>query len=364
MTAQTLQEIPVTLIGGFLGAGKTTLLNHILSGEHGARAAVLVNDFGSINIDTKLVIGVEGETISLANGCVCCTIRDDLVGACLELLLRPERPEHLLIELSGVSDPGPVLNTFLETELGAAFSLSSILCVVDAEQLPWLKGEMGDLARVQMGAADIIVLNKVGLVSPGDLARVKRQVHQIVPGSRIIEVSQGRVPLELIFGGVPSAPHKRHTVETQTATDQFHDHSFATWSWTSDLPLSLPRLRSALERLPDTIYRCKGVICLEELSVYRYVLQMVGKRYYIQETDRWGSEQSRSEVVLIGGRDGIDADVLQKTFDACVGTGDETQSPVLRLARRIIPDLTTEKASSSIRKRFNDGPKASTGNGT
>jgi G3E family GTPase len=136
------KPIPVTIIGGFLGAGKTSLLNHILSGTHGVRAAVLVNDFGAINIDAKLVVGVEGETISLANGCICCTIRDDLVGACLGLLKRPEKPEHLFIELSGVSDPVPVINTFMETELGALFSLSSTLVIVDGEQFLHLQEEI------------------------------------------------------------------------------------------------------------------------------------------------------------------------------------------------------------------------------
>ena len=129
---QKMASIPVTIIGGFLGAGKTTLLNYILSENHGVRAAVLVNDFGAINIDAKLVVGVEGETVTLANGCVCCTIRDDLVGACLGLLQRDEPPEHLLIELSGVSDPVPVINTFTETDLGTIYSLSTDLSIVDA----------------------------------------------------------------------------------------------------------------------------------------------------------------------------------------------------------------------------------------
>jgi G3E family GTPase len=330
--------IPVTLIGGFLGAGKTTLLNHVLSEDHGVRAAVLVNDFGAINIDAKLVVGVEGETVNLANGCVCCTIRDDLVGACLGLLRRAEPPEHLLIELSGVSDPVPVLNTFLETDLGSVFSLSSALAVVDAEQLPGLSGEMADLARLQIQAADIVVLNKVDLVSAGELADVQQKVHDLRPGSRILEVSHGQVPMELIFETGSSAWATQRGQELQDRAE----HPFTAWHWSQEQPLSLPKLRSALETLPDAVYRAKGIVHVEELPSYRYVLQMVGKRYHLDETGRWGSEPPRSDIVMIGSRHGIDGEALQRAFDACVGTGDESRSPVLRLARKLGLDDATE----------------------
>jgi G3E family GTPase len=339
---QKTASIPVTLIAGFLGAGKTTLLNYILSENHGTRAAVLVNDFGSINIDAKLVVGVEGETVTLANGCVCCTIRDDLVGACLGLLQREEPPEHLLIELSGVSDPVPVLNTFLETDLGAIYSLSTVLSIVDAEQLPGLMHEMGDLVRAQIQAADIVVLNKVDLVSSDALTDVKQRVHAMTAGSRIIEVRHGRVPLEIVFeNGDPLSRSPRH-IDSGDHDDHRHGHPFTTWDWTCDRPLSLPRLRSALEALPDTVYRCKGIVYLEELPAFRYVLQMVGKRYHLTETAGWCDELPRTEIVLIGGRDGIESESLQRTFDGCVGTGDETQSPILRLVRKIAPELLTQ----------------------
>lgn len=202
---ETPKSIPVTIIGGFLGAGKTTLLNYILSENHGRRAAVLVNDFGAINIDAKLVVGVEGETINLANGCICCTIRDDLVGACLRLLQRPEQLDYLIVETSGVSNPVLIANTFLLPELQRMLSLDSILCVVDSEQFSKLSGESAALAELQVEAADIVVLNKTDLVDGESLAAIRSSIRAISARSQMLEAHHGRVPLSLILGGVPQA---------------------------------------------------------------------------------------------------------------------------------------------------------------
>jgi G3E family GTPase len=332
MTELTLPApIPVTVIGGFLGAGKTTLLNYVLSENHGVRAAVLVNDFGAINIDAKLVVGVEGETINLANGCVCCTVRDDLISACLGLLQRAEPPELVIIETSGVSDPVQVANTFLMPELQSLLVLNSILAVVDAEQFPLLLKEEAALARLQIEAADMVVLNKVDLVSNKDLSIVKNEIRKIAPGSRAIAARYGRVPMELLLGSMRCDEKSSQPIASLGHYDRAHGHHFSTWHWTCDRPLSLPRLRSVFETLPETVYRAKGIVNIEELPDYRIILQMVGKRSKLIDSGLWGSEPARSEIVLIGAPDGIDTDNLKNAFVACVGTGDESLSPILRL---------------------------------
>jgi len=332
--------VPVTIIAGFLGSGKTTLLNYILSENHGVRAAVLVNDFGAINIDSKLVVGVEGDTISLENGCICCNIRDDLFAACMMLLRRPEPPERLIIETSGVSDPVQVAETFARPEIHKYLTMDNILSVVDAERFPeLLKDETGGLARVQVQVADVVVLNKVDLVASEDLAATKAMVRDVAPRSRILETSYARIPLELALGGGEWGPGA-HLVDLSQAhaehsDERDHSRQFSTWHWTSDQPLSLPRLRAAMEALPETVYRAKGIVYLEELPMYRISMQMVGKRYDLSDTERWGSLAPRSEIVLIASRDGFDADELRCMFEDCIGTGDASESPVLRLTRRL-----------------------------
>ena len=322
------KPIPVIVIGGFLGAGKTTLLNYILSENHGVRAGVLVNDFGAINIDARLVVNVDGDTVSLANGCVCCSIRDDLIPACMTLLQRSKPPELLIVETSGVSEPFQVANTFMQPEIERIMALDNVITVVDAEQFPGLlRGEMATLARMQVQDADMIVLNKVDLVDSKELAAVKTQLHDVAPRLRILEATHGRIPLDLMMGsGIHPVSSVRHTTE-------FHNHPFSTWHWTSDKPLSLPRLRSVIETLPDTIYRLKGLAYLEEFPSHQVVLQMVGKRYNIGDTEPWGLQPPRSEIVMVASQNGIDRDALQRAFDGCIGTGDESMSPILRLNR-------------------------------
>ena len=174
---------PVTIVGGFLGAGKTSLLNHILTTVTDKRVAVLVNDFGEINIDAKLIVSVEGDTVSLSNGCICCTIRDDLVVEVIKLLGRDDPPEHIVIETSGVSKPLLVVETFIRPETMAITEVQGLIVVVDAELVGDEQAEYRDLAIDQIQYADVVVVNKTDLVTPARLTAVRKRVEGIAPRS-------------------------------------------------------------------------------------------------------------------------------------------------------------------------------------
>ena len=330
--------IPITILSGFLGAGKTSLLNHILHGDHGLRVGVLVNDFGEINIDAELVAGVSGNSVSLSNGCVCCSIRDDLVESALQLVQGPNRPEYLILETSGVADPVSVSLTFAESKLRSLIDIDGILTVVDAENIRSLDDEYGELAEDQISMADIVILNKVDLANQATLDELKSWIHEIVPNARLIEATQGKVPLELILGigqfepervlgkmssdihvhAEPDYDHHQHDDEDHHE-DHDHDHTivFSTWSYSSNNPHSYRALRQAVESLPSTIYRAKGIVFLSESPGRRGVIQLVGTRVRVSVGDPWGDQSPYTRIVVIGTRDGIDANELSERFKSC-----------------------------------------------
>ena len=317
--------IPVVILTGFLGSGKTTVLNHLLHSDHGLRLAVLVNDFGAVNIDAALVTGVEGETISLSNGCICCSIRGDLLEAVAGLLRRPERPQAIVIETSGVSQPAAVASTFLQPELERYLTLSTIAAVVDAEQGGRaLEGEQFFLAMDQVGVADLVLLNKVDLVDAARLADMRRWIREIAPNARIIETRFGVVPPEIMLDAgrlalpLPAvAPVHVHAPGEAEHAHEAHTRLFSTWHWTSSEALSMRALRRAVERLPSHIYRAKGIVYLEDLPEERGILQVVGRRASLGFGEPWGSSTPGSQIVVIGSQ-ALDPAALQAHFDAAL----------------------------------------------
>ena len=330
------QAIPLTVLTGFLGAGKTTLLNRILRGDHGLRIAVLVNDFGSINIDADLVVGVEseGNIISLANGCVCCNVRDDLVTAVTQVMTRPEQPEYILLEASGVAEPSGIALTFMDEAMRDRIRLDSIMCVVDAEQI-FAAREMMELKLRQVAFADMLILNKVDLVTPEEIDQIKEWLDDRFHRYRLVETSRGDVPLEILlsvgrfdpsrldWASSADQPDHPHSCDGPDCEHHAHrhrsDHSqlFSTWSYETDQPLSLEALRETASKLPASVYRCKGVIHAAEQPERRVILQAVGKRVDITVEHEWNGREPRSRIIVIGAVDGIDEAGLREVFDAC-----------------------------------------------
>ena len=323
-----LQPIPVCVISGFLGSGKTTLLNHILNGDHGLNITVMVNDFGAINIDSQLLEKQQGNAISLSNGCICCSIQNDLVYELQNLLDQPNGPpEYIVIETSGVSDPTKIINTMRYPQLRDRFQIDTVLTLVNAELINEIEGQVKQLAMAQLDAADIILINKTDCVS----SEVIDQIHKdwLYPAARVIETRYANVPLPILFDqtaknrtvGKDSSEPLKDSVgflpQCSKTLEQDHSQLFQTWSWSTDKAVCINKLRSAIGQLPTNVYRAKGIFYTQQLADTRLILQLVGNRQEWDRSSLW-KESPHTELVVIGEAGSFNQAQLQSALDACV----------------------------------------------
>jgi G3E family GTPase len=319
---QSIEQVPVTVLTGFLGAGKTTLLNRILTEQHGHRYAVIVNEFGEEGIDNDLVVDADEEVFEMNNGCICCTVRGDLIRILGGLMKRADQLDAIIIETTGLADPAPVAQTFfMDQDVADRTKLDAIVTVADAVHLNTQLGEHHE-AEEQIAFADVVLLNKTDLVDVGDLEAVETRIRKINPYTKIIRTAHCAAPLDNILGLDAFSLDRVLEVEPdflESDHDHEHDDDVNSISFVSETPLDLDKFETWFGNLLRThgqdILRSKGII--EFLGVdERYVFQGVHMLMDASPMGNWPEGKSRSSRMVFIGRN-LESMNLLEGFEAC-----------------------------------------------
>jgi G3E family GTPase len=315
-------KIPVTMLTGYLGAGKTTLLNRILSEPHGRKFAVIVNEFGEIGIDNELVVGADEEVFEMNNGCVCCTVRGDLIRIIDGLLKRRGRFDGILIETTGLADPAPVAQTFfLDDTVGERTALDAVVTVADAK---YLKDRLKDApeAKNQLAFADVILLNKTDLVSPEELREVELRIRAINPYAKVHRTAHCQVPVESVLSQRAFDLERILSIEPAflEAKHHHHDEEVQSIALLIEKPLDPDKffawVQELVAREGPKILRSKGILSFQN-DPRRFVFQGIHMVLDGNHQREWEPGKKRESRIVFIGRD-LDAGAIEKGFLDCV----------------------------------------------
>ena len=340
-----IEKLPVTVLTGYLGAGKTTLLNRILSEPHGQKYAVIVNEFGEIGIDNELVVGADEEVFEMNNGCICCTVRGDLVRIIDGLMRRKGKFDAIIVETTGLADPAPVAQTFfMDENVGRKTRLDAVVTVADAK---WLLDRLKDApeAKNQIAFADVILINKTDLVKPEELADVEARIRGINPYARVHKTQRCEIALPEVLGRnafdldriLDIEPqfletddhhhhhdhehgHDHHHEHAHGGLKHYHDEEMQSVSLATDKPLDadkfFPWVQDLVAKEGPSILRCKGILSFKD-DDERFVFQGV---HMILDGDHqrpWKNGEPRSSRIVFIGRN-LPEEKIRRGFAGCV----------------------------------------------